>query len=784
MHPERCRMMKSWGGILLTKFKKADYIIIVFLLLLIAGIAGFTIASCLQSNSRQQAASASRQLQLADLDGKPIAVKVGTNFDGMVSEKLPKSKMSYYDTQSDLVEALKTGKVDGFTVDEPVIKYMMTENSDLDYVREYMDSYEYAFAFPKTDEGKALCDEMSEFLHKIKGDGTLKEIDEVWFSADKSRQVIPPLSELSGEKGTLNFAVEAAYAPFIYMQDQKIVGYEIDIAYRFCKEYGYGLKIQDMNFGAIIPSLASGKCDLGAAGMTVTAERAESIYFSESDYEGGAVIAVRAEDMHGTGQPAASFFNGKRIGILTGSNYEGITFEHFPDSEYFYFDNISDLTTALLSNKIDGFLTDEPGAMIECAEIPDIDYLKKKIVDDDYSFGFQKDSPRGEKLMGEFNALIAELKASGELDALKQKWMGSDESVKVVDKTKLTGENGEISIVYLSGLIPFSYTSGQERVGYCVELVQRFAEKYGYSLREEETTISSCLSGIVTGKYDILACGLSYTEERAQSVNYSDVFYNGGVVLVGRSSDISGNPQNNAGMAFFASIAKSFEKNFIREDRYKLILEGISVTCAITALSVVFGSVLAFLICLLRRVDSVLAGKICNLYVKLLQGTPVVVLLMILYYVVFGQSDLSSIWVGVIGFSLNFAAYVSEILRTGIESIESGQREAALALGYTENQAFFRFIFPQAAVRQMSVYRGEIISLLKNTSIVGYIAIQDLTKMSDIIRSRTYEAFFPLIATAVIYFILAWIISIILNLILKKMDPLQRKRTVKGVKTT
>ena len=149
---------------------------------------------------------------------------------------------------------------------------------------------------------------------------------------------------------------------------------------------------------------------------------------------------------------------------------------------------------------------------------------------------------------------------------------------------------------------------------------------------------------------------------------------------------------------------------------------------------------------------------------------------MILYYVIFGKSDINAIWVAIIGFSLNFGAYTSEVMRSGIESIDGGQIEAALALGYTENQAFFKFIFPQAAVRFLPVYRGEIISLLKGTSIVGYIAIQDLTKMSDIIRSRTYEAFFPLIATAVIYFVLAWVLALILKLILNNLDPKRRKK--------
>ncbi|MBQ2212235.1 MAG: amino acid ABC transporter permease, partial [Ruminococcus sp.] len=227
---------------------------------------------------------------------------------------------------------------------------------------------------------------------------------------------------------------------------------------------------------------------------------------------------------------------------------------------------------------------------------------------------------------------------------------------------------------------------------------------------------------------------------------------------------------------FFDSIALSFEKNFIRENRWELIAKGIGTTCLITVMSAIFGSVLAFLVCMFRRTGSRLANGISNVYVKLLQGTPIVVLLMILYYVVLGKSGLEALWVAVIGFTLNFGAYASEIMRSGIESIDVGQREAALALGYTENQAFFKFIFPQAAVRFLPVYRGEIVSLLKSTSIVGYIAIQDLTKMSDIIRSRTYEAFFPLIATAIIYFVLAWIISLMLKFVLKAVDKRSRKR--------
>ena len=180
-----------------------------------------------------------------------------------------------------------------------------------------------------------------------------------------------------------------------------------------------------------------------------------------------------------------------------------------------------------------------------------------------------------------------------------------------------------------------------------------------------------------------------------------------------------------------------------------------------------------------RRTGSRLADGISDLFVKLLQGTPTVVLLMLLFYVVFAKTPLSAASVAIIGFTLNLGAYGSEIMRSGMESIDPGQREAALALGYTETQAFFRFIFPQAARLFLPVYRSEIVSLLKATSIVGYITVQDLTKMSDIIRARTYEAFFPLFATALIYFLLAWIITLIMGFILNTVEP-KRHHTEEG----
>jgi polar amino acid transport system substrate-binding protein len=198
-------------------------------------------------------------------------------------------------------------------------------------------------------------------------------------------------------------------------------------------------------------------------------------------------------------------------------------------------------------------------------------------------------------------------------------------------------------------------------------------------------------------------------------------------------------------------------------------------------LSAVFGTLLGFGVCTLRRAKSAWAYVPAKVFIRSVQGTPIVVLLMILYYVVFGGVDINAVFVAVIGFSLNFAAYVSEMMRTGIDAVDKGQHEAAVALGFNRVQVFIWITFPQAVRYALPVFKGEFISMLKSTSVVGYIAIQDLTKMSDIIRSRTYEAFFPLIATALIYFAIAYGMTFLLSLVELKVDPKRRARVVKGV---
>ena len=250
-------------------------------------------------------------------------------------------------------------------------------------------------------------------------------------------------------------------------------------------------------------------------------------------------------------------------------------------------------------------------------------------------------------------------------------------------------------------------------------------------------------------------------------------------------SDSTGGQQ----LGFGERIVEGFSKTFIREDRWKLIVDGIGVTMLISLCAVLLGTLLGFGIymvtCMNVKGVRVVSEAIAKVYTRIIEGTPVVVVLMVLFYVVFGSiKDINGVAVAILGFSLIFGAFVYEHMRVSVGSVGIGQAEAAYALGYTKNQAYARIILPQAMSIFMPTYCSHAVELIKGTAIVGYIAVNDLTKVGDIIRSNTYEAFFPLISVAIIYFLLTWIISLLLGRVKVRFEPKRRSddTILKGVK--
>lgn len=214
---------------------------------------------------------------------------------------------------------------------------------------------------------------------------------------------------------------------------------------------------------------------------------------------------------------------------------------------------------------------------------------------------------------------------------------------------------------------------------------------------------------------------------------------------------------------FFQELQRKFIQDFIEDDRYLYLLRGLGNTLVITLLALVIGVVLGFLVAIIRATHDKhgtlkILNVICKIFLTVWRGTPVVVQLMIMYYIILVSMS-NKIAVAAIAFGLNSAAYVAEIVRSGIMSVDEGQFEAGRSLGLTYAKTMRLIILPQAFKNVLPALGNEFITLLKETSVSGYIALPDLTKGGDIIRSVTYDPYLPLFGVAIIYLVIVMLLT-------------------------
>lgn len=220
------------------------------------------------------------------------------------------------------------------------------------------------------------------------------------------------------------------------------------------------------------------------------------------------------------------------------------------------------------------------------------------------------------------------------------------------------------------------------------------------------------------------------------------------------------------------TIKAKIHLNFIKDDRWKYITDGLKRTLLISFFAVIIGIVLGFIIAVLRSTFDTMDKKniitraingFLKAYLTVIRGTPALIQLMIIYFVIFASSGIDKVVVACISFGLNSSAYIAEIVRSGIMSVDIGQFEAGRSLGFSHWQTMWHFILPQAFKNILPALGNEFIVLVKETSIAGYIGIEDLTKGGDIIRSRTYEPFLPLVAVALVYLVIVMFLTALVS---------------------
>ncbi len=720
---------------------------------------------------------------LSDLENATLGIITGTNYDNVAKEKFPNAERMYFSTSADVLLALEQGKVDACFADKTLLASIKWENQRVDYIDEPVEMISNALILAKEGYDQNLLAQLNEFIGKCKNNGTLEILEEKWLG-DAEPSEHPDYKKLTGENGTLKIAVSDSLKPVSYQKGSMYTGYEVDFLTLFAEEYGYKLEIQGMAFDALIPSIASGKFDIGASGITITPERAESVTFTDPHFETYGVALIRSENADVSGEKTLADFEHATIGIMTGTVFDTLAKEHFPNAERVYYNLLPDMIVAVEQGKIDGYLSETTYVTAAIWEGANIQPASEAIDHTQAGFIFQK-SEQSAQLREQMNSFIQTARENGTLDELSKKWFGQTEPTEKLDYNSLTGENGALRIAVAPDLKPISYVKDGELTGYEMEIMLLFAKEYGYQLDMSYMTFDAILPGVTTGKYDIGTGAFTITEERAQSVDFSESHLTVDVVMVVKAGENSAKTGT-----FWDEMKEDFHKTFIREERWKMIVDGVGVTMLISLCATVAGSLLGFGLYMLSRSNAkllqLLAKGIAKVYSRIVAGTPVVVILMILFYVIFGKvRDMSGILVSIIGFTLTFGAFVYDHMTVSVNSVDRGQTEAAYALGYTRNKTFFRIIFPQAMTIFLPSYCGQAVELIKATAVVGYVAVNDLTKMGDIIRSNTYEAFFPLIATAVIYFLLTWMLSLLLGLVKRRFEPKRRSTEdiLKGVKT-
>ena len=738
----------------------------------------------LQSNANGEAQSTSNtKLYLVDdLKDKRIGVLMGSAHESYATKTYPNAKVMQYKSPADVLLAVKTDKVDAALYDAEPLREIFRQDNSLGLLGDSLFSFDVGVGFNK--KNNPLKDRFNKFLGKIKEDGTYKDMVDRWMIKGETNM---PEIKPQKNKGILVVGISDSGLPFSVVKDNQLVGFDIELVRRFAASEDKEIKFSNMDFGSLISAVASGKADMIASSIYVTEERKKQIDFSDAYYEMGTRVFALKDRLLDSPSSTSNAnqkttlitslddLKNKRIGVMLGSTHDAFAHKQYPQAEIFQYKGPADVLLGVKSGKVDVGIYNSV-SLTEILKIdPELGLIDKPFEFSPVGFGFNK---KNIELHSQFNAFFKTIKDNGVYQDMIDRW--TKKGITDMPKIDTPNKNGILVAGHVSdGGLPFVTLRNNENVGLNIELAKRFAAYLGKDIRFDDMEFGGLIPALNTGKIDFIAVTLMFTEERKQKINFGEPYYEIGMSGFALKKNIASYSQENHtanGPTFFTSILNSFKSNLIQEKRYLLILDGLKTTIIISILATIFGTLLGGIICFLRMSKNKLLNIPAKIYISILRGTPVLVILMIIFYVVFASVNINPIIVATIAFGMNCGAYAAEIFRSGIEGIEKGQMEAGIAMGFNKIKTFIYIILPQTIRRILPIYKGEIITLVKMTSIVGYIAVQDLTKASDIIRSRTFDAFFPLIMIAILYFLISLILIQLLDYLEKITDPKYKRK--------
>jgi polar amino acid transport system substrate-binding protein len=740
------------------------------------------------------------------------SLQAGEVYDVVMEQELGTEKIDQFENITDMLGAVDIGKVDFAVMASDSVYSHTTSGEYQNLTFTFLPSDMFTSENAQIFHTQELADQYNAFIDSLIESGELADMIHFWLSGALPEAKDIPVITGSEENGEIVFAASGGYAPMYYVgENGENVGFNKEMSERFAAYLGKKPVFVDMNYAAILPYVQTGKADMSACCFSMTNDREDSdVFFCKPYMSSYIALAYRStqptvavQNVYGvlnangtydiyhmsdtsTSQDGTSSgtvtpqqenpdnltvddIMGKTFSARIGTIYDALVHDYFEPAKVELYEDAASSYAAVSQGKVEFAVYDKVMTVQALKQYPDLAYLDLPEsylnVPDGYSANFSKQA-----LVDEFNAYLKEVVADGTIAEMTSRWLSADfdDQTTQMPAFHLEDNTGEtIRIACDATNMPFAFVSANETmIGFDVELMTRFAEATNRKLEFQNMAFNAIMPTIASGKADMGIGSITITEERKEMVLFTDPVYYERAVVAYRVSNAE-EIQNNT---FFAYIKKSIWRNLIEEGRYQLILRGLLVTMNITVCSMLIGTILGgFVAFALTRKNRVIQ-RVTKLINGLINGLPTVTLLLVAYYIIFGSSQISNVIIAIATFSMIMAIRIGEVLAAAIETIDPIQIEAARACGFSATGAFMNVTLPQAIKHALSPYLTNFVSLMKETAIVGYVAIQDLMRASDIIRSRTYDAYFPLLFAALIYLIVTTVFILLFKAIIKKVN--------------
>jgi len=461
---------------------------------------------------------------LDDLKSK----KIGT-LSGFYFNRSKFDNITDYNSYDDLIDDLKKHKLDAIILNDGIGNNTQMFTNDISIFPKLVELLDIGIGVQK--DNLTILNQINEFITK---QGSTEQKKKVWLGINYQIQYIN--KTLSGENGVINVTVLENNSPYSYRDKSgEMTGAEMDFIYNFAREYGYQINMIMANSqDEEIEFLKNKSADIALSYLPIREDKMDEISYSRFFHKGGISALVRYENLPesvkwGPFYENAKDFDGEHLGILKDSTLENLTKTNFPNSNYTYYDGTHQLFQGLLLEEIDGFLMDEPNAEYFKVVYPErITYFPESFEENQYAFGFQKND-EGKILLDQFNEFLSKTN----IKEIYDKWNVDDTTKLTIDKDLNTSAE-TINAGFLMDLNPLCFLEGTEAKGYEVELLYKFAKEYNYNINFIQIDVGERVSYIEEKKANITGGWFTITDERKESVDFSNSIHNAGTVFVTR----------------------------------------------------------------------------------------------------------------------------------------------------------------------------------------------------------------------------------------------------------